>query len=91
VFLTDHPLKIIFYLRDLPLHGRSLLASLDSEPELPYNPPSMVNKHSLKHGMTTANGTRPKSKDWKRRNKDNARVRSTARQAAMRTALKAGN
>ena len=82
---------VSIYPRDLPLHGRSLLAPLDAKHELPYNPPSMVNKHSLKHGMTTANGTRPKSKEWKRRNKDNARVRSAARQAAMRTALKAGN
>lgn len=51
----------------------------------------MVNKHSLKHGMTTANSTRPKSKLAKRRNKAKARPRAEARQNAMREALAKGN
>lgn len=43
-----------------------------------------------KHGMTLANLYRPKSKQWKRRNKAKARVRSDDLQAKIKAALKAG-
>jgi len=50
-----------------------------------------MNNNSKTHGVTEGNSLRPKSKDWKRRNKTKARASSEARQSALREALAKGN
>ncbi|MFA5792657.1 MAG: hypothetical protein WC897_02170 [Candidatus Gracilibacteria bacterium] len=50
-----------------------------------------MNNNSKTHGMVDSNGFRPKSKDWKRRNKTKARITSVARQTALKEALAKGN
>ncbi|MEK7146285.1 MAG: hypothetical protein AAB802_03820 [Patescibacteria group bacterium] len=46
-----------------------------------------MDANSKTHGHVDSNATRPKSKEWKRKNKGKAKVRSEARQQALRDAL----
>jgi len=51
----------------------------------------MTNRNSKTHGLSDGNILRPKSKTWKRKNKDAARERSESRQTAIKEALSKGN
>lgn len=51
----------------------------------------MVNCNIHTHGMIDGNNWRPKSKMWKRRNKDKARLKATSLQEGIRAALLQGN
>jgi hypothetical protein len=50
-----------------------------------------MNCNSKTHNLVDADAWRPKSKQWRRRNKTNARVSAEKRQGALRAALAQGN
>lgn len=50
-----------------------------------------MNCNSKTHNLVDADAWRPKSKQWKRRNKTKARAGAEKRYGALRSALLAGN
>ncbi|MBI4127330.1 hypothetical protein HY463_01330 [Candidatus Peregrinibacteria bacterium] len=51
----------------------------------------MVNANSHTHGIVDAPAWRPKSKQWKRKNKANLRANAAALQEGVKAALAKGN
>ena len=68
---------------------------LDSDALNPYNRPciikNMVNANSHTHGLVDAPAWRPKSKQWKRKNKANLKATAVALQDNLKAALAKGN
>lgn len=84
--------KILEPMKREPLTPRRALFNLTSQRFIPtIHLPFNMNNNSKTHAIVDQPSWRPKSKQWRRRNKAKAKPGALARQSALREALLAGN